>query len=150
MKIKLAILSLFCGTILLNGCAIQSIQPDAQSNLLLKPKLADEPEKMTQSEIKELNLTVKGYPKNLLRVLPNYPVKAAFNRMEGELKVKFDVDENGYVQNIRVLDSPLVDVVGLSLIHAMEQWRYETGKPAKDLNFGWCFKKYAEKKQVEF
>ena len=41
MKIKLAILSLFCGTILLNGCAIQSIQPDAQSNLLLKPKLAD-------------------------------------------------------------------------------------------------------------
>ncbi|WP_261247020.1 TonB family protein [Proteus terrae] len=90
--------------------------------------------------MKELNLTVKGYPKNLLRVLPNYPVKAAFNRMEGELKVKFDVDENGYVQNIRVLDSPLVDVFGLSLIHAMEQWRYETGKPAKDLNFVMEFK----------
>ncbi|QIG04876.1 TonB family protein [Proteus sp. ZN5] len=134
MKIKLAILSLFCSTILLNGCATQSIQSDTQSNLLLKPKLADKPEKMTQSEIKESNLTVKNYPKNLLRIYPNYPVKAAFNRIEGELKVKFDVDENGHVQNIRMLDTPLVDVFGLSLIHALEQWRYETGKPAKDLN----------------
>ncbi|WP_109419703.1 TonB family protein [Proteus terrae] len=134
MKIKLAILSLFCSTILLNGCATQSIQPDVQSNLLLKTKLADEPEKMTESEIKELNLTVKNYPKSLSRPLPNYPVKAYFQGIEGGLKAKFDVDENGHVQNIRLLDSPLVDVFGLSLIHAMEQWRYETGKPAKDLN----------------
>ncbi|WP_109850160.1 TonB family protein [Proteus sp. CA142267] len=134
MKIKLAILSLFCSTILLNGCATQSIQPDAQSNLLLKTKLVDEPEKMTQSEIKESNLTVKNYPKNLSRPLPTYPVKAATQGIEGGLKAKFDVDENGHVQNIRLLDSPLVDVFGLSLIHAMEQWRYETGKPAKDLN----------------
>ncbi|MEQ5273411.1 TonB family protein [Proteus terrae] len=134
MKIKLAILSLFCSTILLNGCATQSIQPDAQSNLLLKTKLADEPEKMTESEIKESNLTVKNYPKNLSHPLPTYPVKAATQGIEGGLKAKFDVDENGHVQNIRLLDSPLVDVFGLSLIHAMEQWRYETGKPAKDLN----------------
>ncbi|HEK0787180.1 TPA: TonB family protein [Proteus mirabilis] len=140
MKIKLAILSLLCSTILLSGCATQSVQSDEQPHLLLKTKLADEPEKMTQSEIKESNLTVKNYPKNLSRPLPNYPVKAYFQGIEGELKAKFDVDENGHVQNIRMLDSPLVDVFGLSLIHAMEQWRYETGKPAKDLNLVTEFK----------
>lgn len=73
MKIKLAILSLLCSTILLNGCATQSIQPDAQSNLLLKPKLADEPEKMTQSEIKSqilrLKITLRIYYVHYLVIL---------------------------------------------------------------------------------
>lgn len=140
MKIKLAILSLLCSTILLSGCATQPMQPDEQSHLLLKTKLVSEPVKLTQSEIDELNLAFKNHPKNLSRPLPNYPVKAYFQGIEGELKAKFDVDENGHVQNIRMLDSPLVNVFGLSLIHAMEQWRYETGKPAKDLNLVMKFK----------
>ncbi|MBI6531025.1 TonB family protein [Proteus vulgaris] len=141
MKIKLAILSLFCSTSLLNGCATQSIQPDAQSNLLLKPKLVNEPEKLTQSEINEPNLTVKNRPKNLFRVFPNYPVKAYFQGIEGALNIKFDIDENGYVQNIRMLDSPLVEVFGLSAVNAMEKWRYESGKPTKDLNLTMEFKR---------
>lgn len=141
MKIKLAILSLLCSTILLNGCATQSIQPDAQSNLLLKAKLVDEPEKITQNEIDKSNFTVKNRPKNLLRVYPDYPVRAYYQGIEGTLNIKFDIDENGYVQNIRMLDSPLVDVFGLSTIHAMEKWRYESGKPAKDLNLTMEFKR---------
>ncbi|WP_100158832.1 TonB family protein [Proteus columbae] len=135
MKTKLAILSLLCSTILLNGCATQSIQSDAKS------KLVSEPEKLTQSEIDELNLAAKNYPKSLLRVYPNYPVKAYYQGVEGVLNIKFDVDENGYVQNIRVLDSPLVEFFGLSTIHAMEKWRYESGKPAKDLNLTMEFKR---------
>lgn len=135
MKLKLAILSLLCSTILLNGCATQSIQPDAKS------KLVSEPEKLTQSATSESNITVKNHPKNLLRVFPNYPVKAYYQGIEGALNIKFDVDENGYVQNIRMLDSPLVEVFGLSTIHAMEKWRYESGKPAKDLNLTMEFKR---------
>ncbi len=138
MKIKLAILSLLCSTILLNGCAIQSTQSDVQ---LLKAKLADKPEEITQSEINESNLTVKNHPKNLLRVFPNYPAKAYSQGIEGALNIKFDIDENGYVQNIRMLDSPLVEVFGLSTIQAMEKWRYESGKPTKDLNLTMEFKR---------
>lgn len=135
MKTKLAILSLLCSTILLNGCATQSIPSDA------KAKLVSEPETLTQSAKNESNITVDDYPKNLFRVFPNYPVKAYSQGIEGALNIKFDVDENGYVQNIRMLDSPLVEIFGLSTIHAMEKWRYESGKPAKDLNLTMEFKR---------
>ena len=40
-----------------------------------------------------------------------------------------------------MLDSPLVEVFGLSTIRAMEKWRYESGKPTKDLNLTMEFKR---------
>ena len=134
MKKTLLISGLFLTISLLNGCANQSRQPDVQSNFVLKTKVAAEPIKQDQNEIDKLNATFKDYPKILSQPLPYYPAKALSERTVGELKVKFDVDENGYVQNIRMLDTSSVDVFGLSLINAMKQWRYESGKPTKDLN----------------
>ncbi|MEQ4924860.1 TonB family protein [Proteus hauseri] len=112
MKKILLILGLFLTVFLLNGCATKStlayIDKGETSSAQIRPKILSQP-------------------------LPYYPVKARANNIDESLKVKFDVDEKGIVQNIRILDSPFVDVFGLSLIHAIEQWRYEPGNPVKDL-----------------
>lgn len=123
MKRKLAIFSLVSSLFLFNGLSIQATQAhplDTQLN--------------TQSDTqKDVNRTSNEKPKVLSRPFPHYPEKARLEGIEGDLEAKFDVDENGRVENIRILNSTLVDVFGLSLVQAMEKWRYETGKPTKDL-----------------
>ncbi|MCT6515822.1 TonB family protein [Proteus vulgaris] len=112
MKKILLISGLFLTVFLLNGCATKSTPVDINK------------QEISSEQIR---------PKVLSQSLPHYPVKAQANNIEGSVTAKYDVDENGRVQNIRILDSPFANVFGLSLIHAIEQWRYETGNPAKDL-----------------
>lgn len=114
MKTKFIIFSLVSSIFLFADYTIQT----AQANAL-------------ETRLKAQSDTQK--PQALSQQLPYYPARAKEAKIEGSLEIKFDVDENGQVKNIRMLDSPAVDVFGLSLLQAMEHWRYETGKPINDL-----------------
>lgn len=49
------------------------------------------------------------------------------------LRVKFDVDADGRVQNIQIQESTITPEVEDKIISAMKKWRYEKGKPAMGL-----------------
>ena len=56
-------------------------------------------------------------------------------------RVKFDVDTDGRVQNIRILESHPSGIFDNEMRLAMQKWRYESGKPTKDLIVNIRFKK---------
>ncbi|CAI0858046.1 TonB family protein [Serratia quinivorans] len=56
-------------------------------------------------------------------------------------RVKFDVDAEGRVQNIRLLESHPSGIFDNEMRMAMQKWRYESGKPTKDLIVNIRFKK---------
>ncbi|WP_164971523.1 TonB family protein [Proteus hauseri] len=127
MKTKFIIFSLVSSIFLFADYTIQTAQANALETRL---KAQSDTQKPIQKEFDKLS---EEKPQALSQQLPYYPARAKEAKIEGSLEIKFDVDENGQVQNIRMLDTPLVNVFGLSLIHAMEHWRYETGKPISDL-----------------
>ncbi|CAI0702169.1 TonB family protein [Serratia quinivorans] len=50
----------------------------------------------------------------------------------GLVKVKFDIDANGHVQNARVIESEPYGVYDNEVLQTVKTWRYEKNKPAKD------------------
>ncbi|WP_165283084.1 TonB family protein [Serratia sp. 1D1416] len=50
----------------------------------------------------------------------------------GLVKVKFDIDVNGQVQNARVVESEPKGVFDSEVLKAMSKWRYEKNSPMKD------------------
>ncbi|MBG6026265.1 TonB family protein [Proteus mirabilis] len=81
---------------------------------------------------KEVGKESSEKPKLLSQKLPDYPARARDAKVESDVEVVFDVDENGLVQNIRVFE-PVYMGFHRSIRRAMREWRYETGKPTKDL-----------------
>lgn len=115
MKIKFILLGVFGGIFLLSGFvahAIKTIPLDMQ---------------------KEATVVSVEKPKIVSRQFPYYPTGAKTANIEGDVEVRFDVDKNGNVQNIRISDDPIAAIFAPSVSLAMKHWRYESGKPAKDL-----------------
>lgn len=56
-------------------------------------------------------------------------------------RVKFDVDAEGRVQNIRIIDSHPSGIFDNEMRMAMQKWRYESDKPKKDVIVNIRFKK---------
>lgn len=53
--------------------------------------------------------------------------------LPGALRVQFDVDANGRVQNTQILESTTTPEFEHKVISIMKnEWRYEKGKPGKD------------------
>jgi len=70
-------------------------------------------------------------PKAIDRPGPAYPTLAEVAQIEGKVRLRFDVREDGRVANARVLEStpPLMfDAVAL---YAVTEWKYEPGAPAE-------------------
>lgn len=53
--------------------------------------------------------------------------------LPNSLRVKFDVDADGRVQNIQIQESTVTLEVQEKVVSAMKKWRYEKGKPAVGL-----------------
>jgi len=68
------------------------------------------------------------------RIEPKYPVKAAQDGTEGSVVLKFNVEADGSVSHVEVVNAKPAYVFDKSAVTALKQWRYkETGKVSKNL-----------------
>jgi len=72
-------------------------------------------------------------PKQIKRVRPPYPYYALSHHIEGYVRFAFDVDAEGKVSEMRILQSEPRGLFEPYVIAAVSQWRYEKHKPVKDL-----------------
>ncbi|PKG86240.1 hypothetical protein CXF85_00575 [Colwellia sp. 75C3] len=75
---------------------------------------------------------VHAYPTQ--RIEPKYPIAAAEAGTEGSVVLKFDVEADGTVSHVEVVNAKPAYVFDKSAVRALKQWRYkETGKVSKNL-----------------
>lgn len=71
-------------------------------------------------------------PSPVSRNQPEYPRRALDMRLEGYVVVLYDVNDNGRIENIRIIESKPNNIFDRSVINAMRMWKYQP-IPAKDL-----------------
>jgi bla regulator protein BlaR1 len=75
---------------------------------------------------------VHAYPTQ--RIEPKYPTAAVEAGTEGSVVLKFDVEADGSVSHVEVVNAKPAYVFDKSAVTALKQWRYEeTGKVSKNL-----------------
>lgn len=75
----------------------------------------------------------KAQTQVLERANPKYPIQAARDRVEGYVKLSFDINENGETANIQIIDEIPEKIFSKQAILAVSKWKYEPqvikGKP---------------------
>lgn len=83
---------------------------------------------------------VASGPKALRVDKPIYPPRASALRIEGHVRIKFDVDASGQIDNLRIIEAQPRNMFERTIKEAVRKWRYEPGKPGKDQTMNIVFK----------
>lgn len=70
----------------------------------------------------KLSETIELQP--VMRVEPKYPFKAAQDKIEGSVVLKFDVTATGLVENVEVINAKPAYVFDKAAVTALKQWKY--------------------------
>ena len=63
---------------------------------------------------------------SLMRVAPQYPVKARIHGVEGWVLLQYDVNSAGFTKNIQVLASQPFGVFDQVAVRALQKWKYNS------------------------
>ena len=59
-----------------------------------------------------------------IRIEPKYPLDAAIKGIEGSVLLKFDVETNGTVSNVRIVEAHPADTFEQNAVDAVKKWRW--------------------------
>lgn len=79
-------------------------------------------------------------PKLLKKSQPAYPIVAHANRLTGYVRVVYDVNAEGKVAELRIVDSQPRYLFDEAVVRAMAQWEFEKNKPANNMEMRFNFR----------
>ncbi|MGE4800729.1 TonB system transport protein TonB [Yersinia hibernica] len=98
----------------------------------------DKPFKSDESALVSTNAAVKSAPKvsvpgasissgpkALSKAKPTYPARALALGVEGQVKVQYDIDDDGRVTNVRILEATPRNTFEREVKQVMRKWRFE-------------------------
>ena len=91
--------------------------------------------KWTSAAIAAAGLVLAGssamaQPKLIDGVAPEYPRAAERRGISGEVRLQFDVLDDGKTANVTVIEANPAGVFDRSAMTAVSRWRFEKGQPA--------------------
>ncbi|MWP48398.1 MULTISPECIES: TonB family protein [unclassified Gilliamella] len=90
----------------------QEVNSQNIANSSVAPKISD-------------NRQYSANPSPIKRNQPEYPRRALDMRIEGYVVAQFDVNSNGRVENIRIIEAIPNNIFNRSVISAMKTWKYQ-------------------------
>lgn len=97
----------------------QEVKADKVADVAVAPSISD-------------NTKLSASPSAISRNQPEYPRRALDMRIEGHVIVLFDINNDGRVENIRIVEAKPNNIFNNSVKQAMKSWRYQP-VTAKDL-----------------
>ncbi len=79
-------------------------------------------------------------PKAVRRDNPPYPERARALGIEGTVRIQFDVNSDGQVENLRVISATPRNIFEREIRQVTRRWRYQSGNPGKNVNVTIQFK----------
>lgn len=80
-----------------------------------------------------MNPAPSGHAKSSNMEMPYYPVQAQAMRIEGAIKVRFDVLADGSTDNVKIVSAQPEKIFNNETLRAVKRWQLAPGKPETGL-----------------